>query len=86
MCRTACDQMCALTFEQQALEQAAKAAQSKGFAEYWPIFELDRKHPNAKAGMEHAAPKDLIASMRSHEAEMMRLLGEIEALVGAVQA
>ena len=28
----------------------------------------------------------LIASMRSHEAEVMRLLGEIEALVAEVQA
>ena len=38
------------------------------------------------AGLEHADPKDLIASMRVHEAEVMRLLGEIEALVNGVQA
>jgi hypothetical protein len=44
------------------------------------------KNPNAKAGLEHADPKDLIASMRSHETEVMRLLGEIEALVTEVQA
>ena len=31
------------------------------------------KNPNAKAGLEHADPRDLIAAMRSHE---------IEALVG----
>ena len=52
---------------------------------YWPIFNLDLKNPNAKAGLEHADPKDLIASMRSHEAEVIRLLGEIEALVAEVQ-
>ena len=49
-------------------------------------YNLDRKNPNAKAGLEHADPKDLIASMRGHEAEVMRLLGEIEALVNEVQA
>ena len=47
---------------------------------------LDLKNPHAKASLEHADPKDLIASMRSHETEVMRLLGEIEALVAEVQA
>ena len=72
--------------EQSAHEQAARLAQSEGDALYWPIFNLDLKNPNAKAGLEHADPKDLIAAMRSHEAEVMRLLGEIEALVAEVQA
>lgn len=75
-----------LKAEQQAREQAAKAAQAEGDALYWPIYNLDLKNSNAKAGLEHADPKDLIASMRSHEAEVMRLLGEIEALVNEVQA
>ena len=74
----------ALKVEQQAHEQAAKSAQAEGEALYWPIYNLDFKNPHARAGLEHADPKDLIASMRSHEAELMRLLGEIEALVGAV--
>jgi len=43
-------------------------------------------HPNARAGLEHADPKDLIVSMRGHEAKVMQLLGEIEALVSEVQA
>lgn len=76
----------ALKSEQSAREQAAKSAQAEGDTLYWPIFNLDVKNPNAKAGLEHADPKDLIASMRSHEAEVMRLLGEIEALVAEVQA
>ena len=41
---------------------------------------------SAKAGLEHADTKDLIASMRSHEVEVMCLLGEIEAPVGEIQA
>ena len=78
------DRLRALKAEQLAHEQGAKAAQAQGDALYWPIYNLDIKNPNAKAGLEHADPKDLIASMRGHEAEVMRLLGEIEALVGAV--
>jgi len=80
------DRLRALKAEQQAHEQGAKAAQADGDALYWPIYNLDIKNPNAKAGLEHADPKDLIASMRGHEAEVMRLLGEIEALVNEVQA
>ena len=80
------DRLKALKSEQLAHEQAGKSAQADGDALYWPIYNLDLKNPNAKAGLEHAEPKDLIASMRSHEAEVMRLLGEIEALVAEVQA
>ncbi|WP_151636011.1 class I SAM-dependent DNA methyltransferase [Noviherbaspirillum aerium] len=80
------DKLRALKAEQQALEQAAKASQAEGDSLYWPIYNLDLKNPNAKAGLEHANPKDLIASMRSHEVEVMRLLGEIEILVAEVQA
>lgn len=80
------DRLKALKNEQSAHEQNAKSAQSEGDALYWPIYNLDLKNPHAKAGLEHADPKDLIAAMRSHEAEVMRLLGEIEALVAEVQA
>jgi type I restriction enzyme M protein len=80
------DRLKALKNEQSAHEQNAKSAQSEGDALYWPIYNLDLKNPHAKAGLKHAEPKDLIASMRSHEAEVMRLLGEIESLVTEVQA
>jgi type I restriction enzyme M protein len=79
------DRLKALKSEQSAHEQSAKSAQAEGDALYWPIYNLDLKNPHAKAGLEHADPKDLVASMRSHEAEVMRLLGEIEALVAEVQ-
>jgi type I restriction enzyme M protein len=48
-------------------------------------FNLDLKNPNAKAGLAHAEPKDLVASMRGREAAVMRLLGEIDALVNEVE-
>jgi type I restriction enzyme M protein len=78
------DRLRAAKSEQQAHEQAAKAAQAEGDAIYWPIYNLDLKNPNTKTGLEHADPKDLIIAMRGHEAEVMRLLGEIEALVNEV--
>jgi type I restriction enzyme M protein len=77
------DQLRALRAEQQAREQAAKSAQAEGDALYLPIYNLDLKNPHSRAALEHADPKDLIASMRSHEADVMRLLGEIEVLVSA---
>lgn len=74
-----------LKTEQQAHEAAAKSAQAEGDALYWPVYNLDIKNPHAKAGLEHAHPKDLVASMRGHELEVMRLLAEIEALVSEVE-
>lgn len=70
---------------QQFLEVAAKVAQVEGDALYWPIYNLDLKNPHATEGLEHADPKDLIAAMRAGEEEVLRLLGEIEALLTEVQ-
>jgi type I restriction-modification system DNA methylase subunit len=66
---------------QQAREAAAKEAKAQGDALYWPIYNLDLKNPNARQGLEHADPKDLVASMRAREEDVMRLLAEIESLV-----
>ncbi|MBK7464056.1 MAG: N-6 DNA methylase [Betaproteobacteria bacterium] len=79
------DRLRTLKAQQQNHEQTAKSAQAEGDALYWPIYNLDQKNPHAKAGLEHADPKDLIARMRGHEAEVMRLLGEIETLVNEVE-
>lgn len=71
---------------QQRHDEAAKAAQREGDAIYWPIYNLDLKNPHAKAGLEHADPKDLVAAMRAKEQDVMRLLAEIEALVSEASA
>lgn len=49
-------------------------------------YNLDVKNPKAKQKVEHIAPVELVARMRSNEAEVMRMLGEIETLVGKVVA
>jgi len=46
-------------------------------------YNLDRKNPHADTRTAHADPHTLIAEMRSHEDAVLRLLGEIEQLVGA---
>ncbi|MFT3790486.1 MAG: class I SAM-dependent DNA methyltransferase [Rudaea sp.] len=49
-------------------------------------YNLDLKNPNAKQDLEHAAPAELVARMRAHEGEALRLIAEIEKLVGEVAA
>ena len=49
-------------------------------------YNLDVKNPNVKEALEHIAPPELVARMREHESEVLRLLGEIEALVSKVAA
>jgi type I restriction enzyme M protein len=49
-------------------------------------YSLDLKNPNAKQGLEHVPPAELVARMRGNEAEVQKLLGEIEALVNEVRA
>ena len=74
-----------LKARQQAHEAAAKELQAEGDALYWPIYNLDLKNPHAAEGLEHADPQDLVAAMRAGEEDVLRLLGEIEALVAEVQ-
>ena len=49
-------------------------------------YNLDLKNPNAKQGVEHVPPAELVARMRGHESEVQKLLREIEALVAEVEA
>jgi type I restriction enzyme M protein len=49
-------------------------------------YNLDLKNPNSKQGLEYVPPAELLSRMRGHEAEVRRLLGEIEKLVAGVNA
>ena len=70
---------------QRQHEDSAKAAQREGDGIYWPIYNLDIKNPHGKEALEHVPPKELVASMRANEQDVIRLLAEIEALVGEVE-
>jgi type I restriction enzyme M protein len=43
------------------------------------------KNPHTKTELVHEEPAALIARMREHEKEVVRLLGEIEALVQGIK-
>lgn len=45
-------------------------------------YNLDLKNPHAKEGLEHIAPMELVASMRTKEREVLVLLDEIALLIG----
>jgi len=47
-------------------------------------WNLDIKNPNATQELEHIEPAELVAHMRTNEAEVQKLLAEIEELVGEV--
>ncbi|CAH2900323.1 MAG: Type I restriction-modification system, DNA-methyltransferase subunit M (EC [uncultured Paraburkholderia sp.] len=49
-------------------------------------YNLDVKNPNVRQELKHIAPAELVSRMRKHEGEVLRLLGQIEALVGEVAA
>lgn len=49
-------------------------------------YNLDLKNPNAKQGVEHVPPAELVARMRRQESEVQKLLSEIEALVSEASA
>ena len=70
---------------QRQHEDDAKAAQRVGDGIYWPIYNLDIKNPHSKEALEHVPPKELVASMCAKEQDVIRLLAEIEVLVGEVE-
>lgn len=49
-------------------------------------YNLDLKNPNAKQGLEHVAPAELVARMRDHDGAVQKLLGEIQVLVREIEA
>ncbi|MGZ8219378.1 N-6 DNA methylase [Methylomagnum sp.] len=70
---------------QREFEEKAKASQREGDAIYWPIYNLDVKNPHGKEALEHIPPQELVAGMVAKERDVMRLLAEIQALVGEVR-
>jgi type I restriction enzyme M protein len=74
-----------LKARQRQHEDTARAAQREGDVLYWPIYNLDLKNPHGKEALEYVPPKELVARMLDREREVMRLLGEIEALVGEAE-
>jgi type I restriction enzyme M protein len=62
----------------------AKESQAKGDAIYWPIFNLDKKNPNAKDDFEHLPPEQLVADVWAKEQRIFEILGEIKTFLSKV--
>jgi type I restriction enzyme M protein len=55
----------------------AKESQVKGDTIYWPIFNLDKKNPNAQDDFDHLPPEQLVADIWAKEQRILELLVEI---------
>ncbi len=74
-----------LAREKQARE-GARQARGRGDAEYWPVFNLDRKNPNAKADLEHLPPEQLVADILEKERRILTIVEEVQALLAGGDA
>jgi type I restriction enzyme M protein len=69
-----------LATEKQARE-GAREARARGDAEYWPVFNLDRKNPNAPADLEHLPPEQLVADILAKERRILAIVEEVQTLL-----
>jgi type I restriction enzyme M protein len=67
--------------EERQQRQIAKESQAKGDAIYWPIFNLDKKNPNARDDFEHLPPEQLVADIWAKEQRILEILGEIKTIL-----
>jgi type I restriction enzyme M protein len=61
--------------------ELARTERNAGDEIYWPVFNLDRKNPNAKAAAEHLPPEELVKSILEKEARIAAIVGEIKSLL-----
>jgi type I restriction enzyme M protein len=64
--------------QERSQREVAKESQAKGDAIYWPIFNLDKKNPNAQDDFEHLPPEQLVADIWAKEQRILEILGEIK--------
>ncbi|MEG4807475.1 class I SAM-dependent DNA methyltransferase [Microcoleus sp. F8-D3] len=64
--------------KERSQREVAKESQAKGDAIYWPIFNLDKKNPNAQDDFEHLPPEQLVADIWAKEQRILEILGEIK--------
>jgi type I restriction enzyme M protein len=69
-----------LAKEKQARD-GSREARARGDAEYWPVFNLDRKNPNAKADLEHLPPEQLVADILEKERRILAIVEEVQRLL-----
>jgi type I restriction enzyme M protein len=75
------DRIAAKAAEERQERELARSERAAGDAIYWPVFNLDRKNPNAKPDAEHLPPEQLVESILAKEAKIAVIVGEIKGLL-----
>ena len=60
----------------------ARSEQARADALYWPIFNLDKKNPNARDDFEHLPPEQLADDILQKELRIVEIMREIKKLLG----
>ena len=68
--------------EERRLRELAKTERTTGDSLYWPVFNLDRKNPNAKDDFEHLPPEQLADDILQKELRIAEIMREIKELLG----
>jgi type I restriction enzyme M protein len=71
-----------LVAEERRLRELAKTEKAAGDSLYWPVFNLDRKNPNAKDDFEHLPPQQLADDILQKELRIAEIMREIKELLG----
>lgn len=69
--------------EERRLRDLAKTEKAAGDSLYWPVFNLDRKNPNAKDDFEHLPPEQLADDILQKELRIAEIMREIKELLVA---
>ncbi len=68
--------------EERRLRELAKTERATGDSLYRPVFNLDRKDPNAKDDCAHRPPEKLADDILQKELSIAEIMGEIKELLG----
>ncbi len=75
------EQVLHLAGEERTARETARTERAAGDAQYWPVFNIDRKNPSARVDAEHLPPEHLVESILAKEAKIAAIVGEIKALL-----
>ncbi len=66
----------------KAQRDLSRSEQAKADALYWPVFNFDKKNPNAKDDFEHLPPEQLADDILQKELRIAEIMREIKELLG----
>ena len=67
---------------EKAQRDLSRSEQCKADALYWPVFNFDKKNPNAKDDFEHLPPEQLADDILQKELRIAEIMREIKELLG----